>query len=75
MLGKWKSFVTEVCAYCAVSSRADEESNAWNAKCEGLRQALQAQELHAENLEKELSMRPSSRQVICISKCRQAQSM
>lgn len=48
----------------AVSSRADEESNAWNAKCEGLRQALQAQELHAENLEKELAMRPSSRQVM-----------
>ena len=46
-----------------MSARSDEESSAWNSKCDGLRQTLQAQELHAENLEKELAMRPSSRQV------------
>ena len=33
------------------------------AKCEGLRSALQAQEVHAEDLERELATRPSTKQV------------
>ena len=47
----------------AVSLRAEEEASAWSSRCEGLRAALQAQEAHAEALERELATRPSAKQV------------
>lgn len=43
----------------AVSMRADEEAEAMNSRCEGLRLALRAQEAHAEALERELTTRPT----------------
>ena len=47
----------------AVGLRAEEEASAWSSRCEGLRAALQAQEAHAEALERELATRPSAKQV------------
>lgn len=47
----------------ALQQRAADEAAALESRAEGLRRALEAQESHTEALQKELSARPTNRQV------------
>ena len=52
-----------ILGFVAVTTERDQEMEGLNAKCEGLRSALQAQERHAEALDRELDSRPTASQV------------
>jgi hypothetical protein len=47
----------------SLTAKLEENEAAWNARCDGLRRALEAQEGHSAALETELAARPTSRQV------------
>ena len=47
----------------ALAARTEEEAAAASTRCEGLRDALRAQEAHADALERELQSRPTAKQV------------
>lgn len=49
----------------ALSERAAADAASWAERCEGLRQALAAQQAHTAALEAQLSSRPTTQQVIC----------
>lgn len=48
----------------ALSERAAADAAGWAERCEGLRQALAAQQAHTAALEAQLSSRPTTQQVV-----------
>ena len=61
-----KVFVSAAELHCflgTVSSEKEDEVEALTSRCNGLRAALQAQEKHAEALDRELQTRPTAAQV------------